>query len=84
MSLTIFPERERSNHLSSNEADDDGEHRVPLDYIEGTSLPGLMALANFRDGGHELTDAKILVIVRFVGPRKTGQYFSTITLPHIG
>lgn len=53
--------------------DDDGTaYKKPLGLEVGQSLQSLMALKNFVEGGHEVNDAKILVVVKSIGARKKG------------
>lgn len=42
----------------------------PLGYRNGQPLAGLMTLQNFIDGGSEIVNAKVLVVVRSIGPKK--------------
>lgn len=49
---------------------DHGRYRTPLGFSEGVPLDGLMTLHNFIQGGYEVTDAKILVIVKSFGAKK--------------
>lgn len=49
---------------------DDGRYRTPLGYTEGVPLDGLMTLQNFIDGGYDVTDARILVVVKSIGSKK--------------
>lgn len=49
---------------------DDGRYRTPLGYVEGVPLDGLMTLQNFVQGGWDVTDAKILVVVKSIGSKK--------------
>lgn len=49
--------------------------KTPLGYREGIPLSGLMTLQNFIDGGCDVTDAKILVVVKSIGAKKKGQAF---------
>jgi hypothetical protein len=67
---SLFPERDRNCHLMVHENSDDGRYRSPLGYREGVPLNGLMTLQNFIDGGYDVPDAKILVVVKSVGSRK--------------
>lgn len=45
----------------------------PLGYREGFSLSGLMPLQSFVEGGYDVADAKILVVVKCVKPMKMGE-----------
>lgn len=44
-----------------------------MEHVEGSALDGLMTLRNFADGEFEAMDAKVLVVVKSVGPRKRGR-----------
>lgn len=68
--VSMFPERDRSCHIMIHENSDDGRYRTPLGYNEGVPLDGLMTLQNFVDGGYDVHDAKILVVVKSVGSKK--------------
>lgn len=68
---SIFPERDNSCYLMVQEQSDEGVMcKTPLGYRDGKQLDRLMALKNFIEGGHELTDATILVCVKSIGGRK--------------
>ncbi|KAK0258735.1 hypothetical protein B0A54_15304 [Friedmanniomyces endolithicus] len=68
---SLFPERDRSCHLMLHENSDDGSmHKKPLGFRKGQSLAGLMTLQNFIDGGYDVPDARILVVVKSIGPKK--------------
>ncbi len=47
-------------------------YRLPLGYRRGFPLSGVMTLQNFVDGGSDVVDAKILVVVKSIGQRKRG------------
>lgn len=51
-------------------------YRTPIGYREGRPLNGVMTLEHFVDGGYEVVDAKILVVVKSVGARKRGVWRS--------
>jgi len=54
-----------------HENSDDGSLCMkPLGFRSGQSLAGLMTLQNFIDGGHEVVDARILVVVKSIGAKK--------------
>ena len=53
-------------------SDDDKLCKKPLGYRRGQPLPGLMTLQNFIDGGYDVIDAKILVVVKSIGAKKKG------------
>jgi hypothetical protein len=44
----------------------------PLGHRDGEQIDGLMTLRSFVQGGHELPSPKILVMVRTIGDKKTG------------
>lgn len=52
---------------------DNGMFRMPLGYRAGLPLNGLMTLQNFIDGGYDVLDAKILVVVKSIGAKKKGE-----------
>lgn len=55
-----------------HENSDDGSLcSKPLGYRTGHPLTGLMTLQNFIDGGCDVVGAKILVVVKATGPKKT-------------
>lgn len=57
-----------------HENSDDGTMlRRPLAYREGRPLSGVMTLLNFVEGGYDVVDAKILVVVKSIGAKKTGE-----------
>ena len=51
---------------------------VPLGYRKGRPLSGVMTLQNFVDGGYDVIDAKILVVVKSIGARKKGKRVSLL------
>lgn len=53
-----------------HENSDGGMYRMPQAYRPGLPLNGLMTLQNFIDGGYDVIDAKILVVVKSVGAKK--------------
>jgi len=68
---SIFPGREGSVHIVIHEnSDKDKTCRVPLGYNKGQTLPGLMTLKSFIDGGYEIKDTKVLGCVKSIGPIK--------------
>jgi hypothetical protein len=68
---SIFPGRDGSVHIVIHENSDKGETcRVPLEYKKGKTLPGLMTLKSFIDGGYEIKDSKVLGCVKSIGPTK--------------
>jgi len=57
-----------------HENSDDGTmYKRPLEHREGRPLQGLMTLQNFVDGGYDVVDARILVVVKSVGQRKKSE-----------
>ena len=55
-----------------HENSDDGRLCTkPLEYRIGHPLAGLMTLQNFIDGGCDVVGAKILVVVKALGAKKT-------------
>lgn len=60
-----------------HENSDDGTmYKRPLGHREGRPLQGLMTLQNFADGGYDVVDARILVVVKSLGQRKKSTYSS--------
>lgn len=56
-----------------HENSDDGQMlKRPLGYRRGLPLSGVMTLQNSQDGGYDVVDAKVLVVVKSVGAKKTG------------
>lgn len=56
-----------------HENSDDGSLcRTPLGLRPGEPLSGLMTLQNFVDGGCDVADAKVVVVVKSVGAKKSG------------
>ncbi|KAK5131070.1 hypothetical protein LTR08_001356 [Meristemomyces frigidus] len=69
--VSLFPERDRSCHLMLHQNSDDGTLcSKPLGYRAGQPLCGLMTLQNFLDGGYDVVDAKVLVVVKSIGAKK--------------
>ena len=54
-------------------SDNGAMHRTPLGYREGRHLTGVMTLQNFVDGGYDVMDGKILVVVKSIGSKKKGK-----------
>ncbi|WPH02560.1 Hypothetical protein R9X50_00542500 [Acrodontium crateriforme] len=68
---SLFPERDRTCHLMVHENSDDGKiNTKPLDYRLGQPLNGLMTLRNYIDGGYEVSNARVLVVVKSLGSKK--------------
>ena len=77
---SLFPERDRSCHLMVHENSDDGKmYTKPLGHRTGHPLNGLMTLQNFVDGGCDVIDAKVLLVVKSFGVRKRGRTFRTLS-----
>jgi len=53
----------------------DGRYRTPLGYDAGESLPNLMTLRNFIDGGYDVPNVRLLLCVKAVGAKKSGKLF---------
>ena len=71
--ISLFPERDRSCHLMVHQNSDNGTMcAAPLGYREGRQLSALMTLQNFIDGGYDVIDAKVLVVVKSIGAKKKG------------
>ena len=69
--IKIFPEKDKSCHLRVlDDVESMSLCRKPLNYEAG-----LMSLQNFMQGGFEAVDAKVLVIVKSVSPRKKSNIF---------
>ncbi|KAI9664361.1 MAG: hypothetical protein M1831_002294 [Alyxoria varia] len=69
--VSMFPERDRTCCFMLQEKSDTYQLCTkPLEYKPPQSLPGLMSLRNYLDGGHEINQAKILVCVKSLGPKK--------------
>jgi len=72
---SLFPERDRNCHLMVHENSDDGSMCTkPLDFRSGQPLGSLMTLRNFIDGGYDVVDAKVLVVVKSIGAKKRSKY----------
>ncbi|KAK4638210.1 uncharacterized protein CLAFUR5_00778 [Fulvia fulva] len=66
---SLFPERDRNCHMMIHENSDVGTYKTPLAYRPGLPLNGLMTLQNFIDGGYDVVDAKVLVVVKSIGAK---------------
>lgn len=74
MHISIFPERESGSHLIAHTESDDGSLcRAPPDCSINASPNGLMTLKNLIDGGYEIVDVRILVIIKSIGARKRSE-----------
>ncbi|KAK8089450.1 hypothetical protein PG997_004411 [Apiospora hydei] len=78
-STTIYPGRNQASHIVFHQ-DPPGSReasmlRGPLEFDpeKPDDLRGLMTLRSFLDAGYDMGDAKVLVCVRSVGPRKVIQ-----------
>jgi hypothetical protein len=68
---SIFPEGERNCYFMVHENSDDGtQFKRPFKCKDSTSLPGLMTLKTFADGGYDIDEPKLLVCVKSIGARK--------------
>jgi len=71
--VSVFPERDRGCFVKIyDESEMLGLYRLPMGYQEGQQLGGLMTLKSFADGGYEVSDAKILGVVKSIGAKKKG------------
>jgi hypothetical protein len=72
--IKIFPEKDKSCHIRLLDGAETVQLcRKPLNYE-----PTLMSLKEFAQGGFEVTDAKVLVIVKSISTRKKGQRYHNI------
>ncbi|KAF2725848.1 hypothetical protein K431DRAFT_259573 [Polychaeton citri CBS 116435] len=70
--VSIFPERDHSCYFRIHNNNDDRQIlRTPLGLLTNRPLSSLMTLQNFIDGGYDVHDARILVVVKSIGARKT-------------
>ncbi|KAF1846902.1 uncharacterized protein K460DRAFT_49741 [Cucurbitaria berberidis CBS 394.84] len=68
---SIFPEGERNCHFMVHEHSDDGtQFKRPFNCRDSKTLPGLMTLKSFADGGYDVEEPKLLVCVKSIGARK--------------
>ncbi|KAF2112935.1 hypothetical protein BDV96DRAFT_497013 [Lophiotrema nucula] len=68
---SIFPERERSCHIVFHQNSDNGTMcKKPYRCKDTQTIPGLMTLRNFTDGGYDVDYCKVLVCVKSIGARK--------------
>ena len=76
LSVNLFPEREKTSHVAvhgdSNQIAQ-SKHQLSIDYSQ--QKKSLMTLKSFTDGGWEVTDARIIVIVKSIGARRKGTIF---------
>lgn len=81
--VSLFPERDRSCHLMIHENSDDGRmYKKPLDYRVGRPLSGVMTLQNFIEGGYDVVDAKMLLVVKSIGAKKRGAMHPDVSRSH--
>ena len=73
--VRIFPERDKSCHVHviQDETESKTLCKMPLN-----NDIGLMALKSFVQGGFEVAEAKVLVIVKSISARKKGDIFSPL------
>jgi hypothetical protein len=65
-----------------HENSDDGNLcRTPLDYQHGLPIDRLMTIKAFQDGGYDVVDAKILVVIKSIGAKKKGRMSSHAECP---
>ncbi|KAF2466043.1 uncharacterized protein BDR25DRAFT_336616 [Lindgomyces ingoldianus] len=84
---SIFPERERSCYIMVHENSDDGTIcKRPHNCKDTQTLPGLITVKNFTNGGYDIDDCKLLVCVRSIGAKKkfTNKSGTTSELISIG
>ncbi|KAF2126619.1 hypothetical protein P153DRAFT_407812 [Dothidotthia symphoricarpi CBS 119687] len=68
---SIFPEGERHCWFMTHENSDDGtQFRRPFGCGDSKTLPGLMTLRSFADGGYDVDDPKLMVCVKSIGAKK--------------
>jgi hypothetical protein len=68
---SIFPEGERNCHFMIHLNSDDGtQFKRPFNCRDSKTLPGLMTLKSFTDGGYDVDECKLLVCVKSIGARK--------------
>lgn len=71
MFTSIFPEGERNCFLLVHENSETGTQlRRPFNCRDSRSLPGLMTLKSFTDGGYDIDEPRLLVCVKSIGARK--------------
>lgn len=75
--VSLFPERDRNCHIMVHDYSDCNMLKRPLGYLEGVPLNNLMTLQNFIDGGYDVTNSRILVVVKSIGARKKGKAIVT-------
>lgn len=76
--VSSFSERDRSYHFMIHKASDKGILcKVPLGYREEQQLDNLMTLSGFLEGGYDVSDGKVLVVVKSIGVKKKGKLFAS-------
>lgn len=78
--IDLFPECQQYCHFSvHDESDGPTQCRAPLGFETAQNMKSLMTLKNYVDGGWEVDDAKIMVVVKSVGARKKGKGSGSLT-----
>ncbi|KAH6179386.1 hypothetical protein HBI68_042830 [Parastagonospora nodorum] len=68
---SIFPEGERNCYFMVHENSDDGtQFKRPFNCKDSNTLPGLMTLKTFADGGYDIDDPKLLVCIKSIDAHK--------------
>jgi hypothetical protein len=68
---SIFPEGERNCHFMLHDNSDDGtQFKRPFNCRDSKTLPGLMTLKSFTDGGYDVNEPRLLVCIRSISARK--------------
>lgn len=68
---SIFPEGERNCHFMLHDNSDDGTRfKRPFNCRDSDTLPGLMTLKSFTDGGYDVNEPRLLVCIRSISARK--------------
>lgn len=77
----MFPERDRQCHVMFHEnSDDHTVYTSPLGYRPGKAFTGVMTLHDFLHDDLDVTDSKLLVIIKHIGPKKKGKSLPKVTL----
>ncbi|KAH7113877.1 hypothetical protein B0J11DRAFT_497343 [Dendryphion nanum] len=83
---SIFPERERSCHISFHTVSDTGTLcKRPFNCRPPSAPAGLLTLQSFSSGGYDIEDCKVIFCVKSIGARKkfvnkAGSTTETLTL----
>lgn len=73
LTVSLFPEADHSCYLKCD--DDDGTLcKIPLGCVDDGCPTNLMTFENFINCGHEVLDAKVLMLVKSIGARKKGGF----------